>query len=152
MGARVIVPFEEYGELTIENIWDTCIRYYGIDKESTFCDVLAGEQGLSCFLLKQLSSFTVIHVRFIEKADAEIVEPDTLPKKRKVQKVDTPDSLSAPSISSPSKASGPSPSKFAPSLSVIDILKLVKVINENITSVLIHHFSIAGMVWSKLQT
>ena len=151
VGARVFVPFEEYGELTIENVRDACIKHYGIDKESTLCDVLAGEQGPSCFSIKQLPSFKVIHVRFVEKADVEIVEPDTLPKRRKVLKTDSPSS--APSTSSPTKQSDPSPSKFVPrSLSVVDILKLGKVINKNTTSVLIYHFSLADMVWSKLQT
>ena len=89
-------------------------------------------------------------MRFVEKADVEIVEPDTLPKRRKVQKTD---SLSAPSTSSPTKQSDPSPSKFVPrSLSVVGILKLGKVINKNTTSVLIYHFRSADMVWSKLQT
>ena len=31
VGARVFVPFEEYGELTIENVRDACIKHYGID-------------------------------------------------------------------------------------------------------------------------
>ena len=89
-------------------------------------------------------------MRFVEKTDAKIVEPETLPKRRKVQKTDSP---SAPSTSSPTKQSDPSPSKFGlRTLSVVDILKLDKVINKNTTSVLIYHFSLADMVWSKLQT
>ena len=80
-------------------------------------------------LIMSKKSFKVIHVRFVEKADVEIVEPDTLPKRRKVQKTDNP---SAPSTSSPTKQSDPIPSKFVPrSLSVVDILKLGKVINKN---------------------
>lgn len=37
------MSFEEFGELTIENIKDACMKHYGITDGSISCDVLAGE-------------------------------------------------------------------------------------------------------------
>ena len=43
VGAREVVSFEEFGELTIENMKDACMKHYGITDGSISCDVLAGE-------------------------------------------------------------------------------------------------------------
>ena len=73
VGAREFVSFEEFGELTIQNIKDACMKHFGINDGKMTCDVLAGEQGPSCTSVKQLPSFKVIHVRFVdEEAVVEI--------------------------------------------------------------------------------
>ena len=53
------------------------MKHFGIPEDGILCcDVLAGEQGPSCFSVKQIPDFKVIHVRFIERSDGE-GEPET---------------------------------------------------------------------------
>ena len=76
IGARVFVSYE-FEEYTIENIKSACMKHFGIPEDGILCcDVLAGEQGPSCFSVKQIPDFKVIHVRFIERSDGE-GEPET---------------------------------------------------------------------------
>ena len=75
IGAREFVSFEDYGDLTIENIKEACVKHYNMSSDNILCDVLAGEQGPSCSSLKQIPSLKVIHVRFVDKADVEILDP-----------------------------------------------------------------------------
>lgn len=76
IGARVFVSYE-FEEYTIENIKSACMKHFGIPEDGILCcDVLAGEQGPSCFSVKQIPDFKVIHMRFIERSDGE-GEPET---------------------------------------------------------------------------
>ena len=118
VGAREFVSFEEFGELTIQNIKDACMKHFRINDGMT-CDVLAGEQGPSCTSIRQLPSFKVIHVRFVdEEATVEIpastAEPylaEPLSKKKKLpQRVGSPPT----SHISARIESAASPSKFVP--------------------------------------
>lgn len=154
VGAREFVSFEEFGELTIQNIKDACVKHFGINDGKMTCDVLAGEQGPSCTSVKQLPSFKVIHVRFVdEEAVVEIpvstgeqylAEPPS--KKRKPQRVGSPPM----NHTSARIASAASPSKFIPrSLSVVDMIKLGKVISKKTTSVQIYAFDMKDMSWSE---
>ena len=188
IGAREFVSFEEFGELTIQNIKDACMKHFGINDGKMTCDVLAGEQGPSCTSVKQLPSFKVIHVRFVdEEAVVEIpvstdeqylAEPPS--KKTKPQRVGSPPmnhtsariaSAASPQYLAepPSKktkpqrvgsppmnhtsariASAASPNKFIPrSLSVVDMIKLGKVISKKTTSVQIYAFDMKDMSWSE---
>lgn len=53
------------------------MKHFRIPADSILCcDVLAGKQGPSCFSVKQIPDFKVIHVRFIERSDGE-GEPET---------------------------------------------------------------------------
>ena len=54
-GAREFVPFDEFNEISIENIKKACMKHYGMP-DTMCCDVLAGEQGPSCSSMKQLPS------------------------------------------------------------------------------------------------
>ena len=145
VGAKEFVSFEEFGELTIQNIKDACMKHFGINNGKMTCDSLAGVQGPSCTSVKQLPSFKVIHVRFVdEEAVVEIpvstgeqylAEPPS--KKRKPQRVGSPPM----NHTSARIASAASPSKFVPrSLSVVDMIKLGKVISKKTTSVQIYAF------------
>ncbi len=155
VGAREFVPFEEFGELTIQNIKDACMKHFGITDGGMCCDVLAGEQGPSCTSLKQLPSYKVIHVRFVdEETVVEVSSAERFPaafaeapsKKRKPQRVGSPPT----NHTSAKMESGASPSKFAPrSLSVVDMMRLGKVISKKTTSVQIYAFDIKGMSWSE---
>ena len=76
VGAREFVPFEDYSELSIENIREACSKYYGFStSDDVVGDILAREQGPSCSSLKQQRNLNIIHVRFVDKGEVEIIEP-----------------------------------------------------------------------------
>ena len=115
------------------------------DMPSTMCcNVLAGEQGPSCFSVKQIPDCKVIHVRFVERSEQDapkefVTIAETSPKKRKKNPVSSPEKGQKSLIVA---------SKFVPkSLSVVDMLKLGKTINSNATSVKLLNFDIRTMVW-----
>ena len=153
IGAREFVSYE-YEEFTIENIRRACEKHFAVDK-SMSCDILAGEQGPSCNTVKQIPDSRVIHVRFVERVPVVELDEGTelgtrergpslksLPAKRKFSDAETK------TRSVPTK-SAPSPSKFVPrSLSVVEMLKLGKVITQSTTSVNIYAFNFNEMSWS----
>ena len=58
-----------YGELTIENIKEACIRHFSRQfqlRKNVACDVLAGDQRPSCVFMSQIPDLRVIHFRFIK--------------------------------------------------------------------------------------
>ena len=149
IGAREFVSYE-YEEFTIENIRRACEKHFVVDK-SMSCDILAGELGPSCNTVKQLPDSRVIHVRFVERVgegtELGIRERrpslKSPPAKRHFSGAET-------KTRSESKKSAPSPSKFVPrSLSVVEMLKLGKVITQSTTSVHIYAFNFNEMSWSK---
>ena len=63
------------------------MKHFGM-LETMSCDVLAGEQGPSCYSLKQLPSLKVIHVRFIDgKVQDALVEVLCEWRKRKIDDI-----------------------------------------------------------------
>jgi D-alanine-D-alanine ligase-like ATP-grasp enzyme len=56
VGAREFVPFDQFEELTVENIKEACEQHFTELKESDdiVCDVSAGEQGPSCRTIGQI--------------------------------------------------------------------------------------------------
>lgn len=53
-------------ELTIEKIKGACLKHFAPQTgRNVVCDVLAGEQGLSCSNIKQVSDLKLTSVRFI---------------------------------------------------------------------------------------
>ena len=123
--------------------------------ETMLCDVLAGEQGPCCYSLKQLPNLKVIHVRFIEgKVQDAPVEVLCERRKRKIDDISEGDNAehgkAAVAVASlPQRVSSQSPSKFAPrSLSVVDMLRLGKLIPNTITSVEMFNFDKSVMVWT----
>ena len=148
-GAREFVPFDEFNEISIENIKKACMKHYGIP-DTMCCDVLAGEQGPSCSSMKQLPSLKVIHVRFIEFTGASNVADvgDDGPARKQIKRNDnTKNKNPGPSVSlsEPCTSRG-SPSKFVlRSLSVAEMLRLGKLITKTTDVIDIHHFN---MAWS----
>lgn len=66
IGAREFVPFNEE-EVSIRAIKAACEKHYkSLSKEGLKCDVLAGDQGPSCFSMEHVPDLKVIHVRFIK--------------------------------------------------------------------------------------
>lgn len=66
------MSFEDLDDLSITNIKKVYMKHFGM-LEVRSCDVLAGEQGLSCSSVKQLPNLKVIHVRKVEGALVELV-------------------------------------------------------------------------------
>lgn len=75
IGAKEFVSYE-YEELTVENIRRACEKHFAVDKLMS-CDILAGEQGLSCNTVKQIPDSRVIHVRFVERVPAVELDEGT---------------------------------------------------------------------------
>lgn len=145
VGARVFVPYD-FEDFTIENVKTACLRHFAVD-ESMTCDVVAGEQGPSCHSFKQIPDVKVIHVRFIERtgtADRDEGSDIKLPRaKRRC------DGLESDRYRSEPTRLAPSPSKFVPkSLSVVEMLKLGKTINQTTTKIDIYSFDLNLMTWS----
>ena len=108
-------------------------------------DVLMGEQGPSCSSLEQIPDLKVVHVRFIEPNDRDVasmagnhVKRDEQPK-RPFRRANTQSESLPARKASPSKA-------FPKSLSVLQMMKLGKVINEKSTeSIELCTFELADM-------
>ena len=151
-GAHEFVPFDEFNEISIENIKKACMKHYGMP-DTMCCDMLAGEQGPSCSSMKQLLSLKVIHVRFIEFTGAPNMADvgDDGPARKQIKKNDkTYDKNPGPSaaLSEPCTSQGRR-SKFVPrSLSVAEILRLGKLITKTTDVIDVHHFDMTDMVWS----
>ena len=71
-GPRDFFPFE-YEEVTIDNIKKACQKHF---KEHRNCDVLASEQGPSCFKIDQLPSLKIIHIHFTNDLSRERPFPE----------------------------------------------------------------------------
>ena len=79
VGAREFVPFDQFEELTVDNIKETCEQHFTELKDDLVCDVLAGEQGPSCRTIGQIPDQKVFHVRFVyanSLGDRSIVKQD----------------------------------------------------------------------------
>ena len=86
IGLREFVP-NEYLEMTLNNIKNAWRRHFApVVGERMICDVLAGEQGLSCTSLDQIPDLKVVHVRFIEPNDQGVA---SVPENR-VERVEQP--------------------------------------------------------------
>ncbi|CAB4007574.1 transient receptor potential cation channel subfamily M member 6-like [Paramuricea clavata] len=156
MGPRVFVPFH-YVEVTFDNIKAACERFFKSKlKDNTCCDILAGEQGPSCQSLEQIPNLKVIHLRIIEKAevDSQTQSPQLevyskekstrLPiKRRRTHPISLQPQQPARSTSVKSSCT------FPKSLSVVDMLKLGKVIKEKPSTIIeLSSFDINQMEWS----
>ena len=136
-------------ELTFENIQKAYLKDFASQiSPGMYCDLLAGEQGLSCSTLKQIPDTKLIHIRFIntndhicDHKDEKVCESfkqivvSSLPAKRQCN----PHSL-------------PSPTKKVKrvvprGLSVTRMLMLGKVIDKPSTLINLYRFDIDKMLW-----
>ena len=133
MGPREFVPFH-YDEPTFNNMKVACKEFFKSKLKDMCCDILAGEQGPSCHSLEQIPDLKVIHLRIIEKTEAddsplaeveskeESIKP---PKRRRTE----PRSLQTQQSERPTFLVKTT-CAFPKSLSLVDMLKLGKVIKE----------------------
>ena len=63
LAPRDLVPFEDYEELSIDNIKDACERFY--DAPPNTCDILASDRGPSCTKFEQIKGKKVFCIRFL---------------------------------------------------------------------------------------
>ena len=68
IGPREFVPYD-YEKVTLANIKTACKKHFSsIIGNDMLCDILAGEQGPSCYSLDQIPDMRVVYIRFIEPA------------------------------------------------------------------------------------
>ena len=136
--------------MTIDNIKNACEKHFAETVgKNVCCDVLAGEQGPSCKSMNQIPNSKLIHVRFIPRTinvvdddEADIENTSSLPpapsvvRKRKMESASTSYfSRSFPDSKRPTTSNG-SPSKCYPKrLSVLDMMKLGKIVDSRKTTV-----------------
>lgn len=69
LDTRDFVSFEEYDELTVENIKEACEKFYNAPPGS--CDILASDRGPSCTKLEQIKGRKVYFIRFLPPQEVE---------------------------------------------------------------------------------
>ena len=130
------------------------------------CDILAGERGPSCKSFEQIPDLKVVHIRFIEQeADTYNTADDHDPSPRTTSRFKNPSIDHTRPLPRQEKNRAcqrqqgfPGPEKsemsrtFPKSLSVLDMLKLGKVVNVERVSEAIefYHFDINLMEWSHM--
>lgn len=157
VGPREFVPFK-FEEVTIDNIKEACEKHFAHSVgKNVSCDVLAGEQGPSCKTIQQIPDQKLIHVRFIPRPlIVDVVDKGSLPSpsRETKRKRETASETCSASCLSNAKRSFPSvnPSKCYPkSLSVLDMIKLGKIVDaQNTTLVHMYSFDMELMTWSKV--
>ena len=63
LAPRDLVPFEDYEELSIDNIKDACERFYVAPPNT--CDILASDRGPLCTKCEQIKGKKVFCIRFL---------------------------------------------------------------------------------------
>lgn len=153
VGAREFVPFE-YEEVTIENIKLACLDHFEVS-ETAVCDVLAGEQGPSCFSVKQIPNMSVIHVRFIDGEDVTnkpaINSKKHIPIKKRKTAVESVQLVPAKTTTTISVSSAVVRAQFIPrSMSAVEMLRLGREIKSthDTTEISIYSFDLEKMSWA----
>lgn len=145
VGARAFVPFDQFEELTVDNIKEACKQHFTELKESDdlVCDVLAGEQGPSCRTIGQIPDQKVFHVRFVHAnslGDRSIVNKV---KPAGPARTSTNAAKSVPVHSVSLLPTTLSSKVYPKSLSVVEMLKLGKKIEHSSSMIDIFKFSIS---------
>ena len=78
LDTRDFVPFEDYDELSIDNIKDACERFYNAPQNT--CDILASDRGPSCNKFDQIKGKKVFFIRFLPPEN-EGERTDNMPMK-----------------------------------------------------------------------
>ena len=149
IGPREFVPYD-YEEVTLANIKTACKKHFSsIIGNDMLCDILAGEQGPSCYSLDQIPDMRVVYIRFIEPAQSYSATSgheaaDPVPGKKRKQQTQPK------SEPSPKKKKSCVSEMVAKSLSVVEMLKLGKVIHDRSTEIIqLYTFDVNQMSWSR---
>ncbi len=172
VGAREFVPFG-YDEVTIPNIKLACTEHYGsLIGDDMEVDVLAGEQGPSCQSMKHVKDLRLIYIRFIKREtlncetstsfihdifEDSAINDNNLPPGKKSKRICISDSsgYGREQHLHHKKEEGPckedNVSVYPKSLSIADMLKLGKVVEESPATVIeVSTFCASSMSWSKV--
>ena len=129
IGPREFVPYE-YDEVTLANIKIACKKHFASRiGDEMLCDVLTGEQGPSCSSLDQIPDMRVVHIRFIEPVQSSEHEAAV----HVVQGIKRRQETLPKSEPSPRKKKSCISEMVPKSLSVVEMLKLGKVIHDKST-------------------
>ena len=113
--------------------------------DDVLCDVLAGEQGPSCSSLDQIPDMKVVYIRFIEPVQSSehgaALYVQGMKRKQETQPKSEP---------SPRKKKSCVSEMVPKSLSVVEMLKLGKVIHDKSTDIIhLYTFDVNQMSWSR---
>ena len=114
LDTRDFIPFDDYEELTIDNVKEACEKFYKAPEGS--CDILASNRGPSCTKLEQLKGKKVYFIRF-------------LPPEQVIDSCNPQTSSAVKASSSPIKQNSPKISVVTPkSLSISQLLRAGKLV------------------------
>ncbi len=153
---------EEDDEEEIDLIKKSCLKHFASRIGPGFeCDILEGEQGPSCFNVKQIPDSKLVYIRFIRPSFqdqfatsfclpnasrniAESLPPfgESKPKKYVVS------SSSVPSCPSPSPKKAKIYTPVPQSISISHMLQLGKVVQKTTSLIDIYKFELQSMSWS----
>ena len=129
------MPFDPEEDLSLENIKLACEKHFKISGDLK-CDILAGEQGPSCKTIDQVPNVAkLVHVRFIKCDEDDVyneiedVQPAQVDQREKKQVAKSP-AKSLSSVQVKTKASPVKSKCFPKSLSVLEMLKMGKVLDK----------------------
>lgn len=138
LDTRDFIPFDNYEELTLDNIKDACEKFYKAPEGS--CDILASDRGPSCTKLEQLKGKKVFFIRFIppcEVGTKDKAQPSPIMRASVPLPVNLPNTMHKSAI--------------APkSLSISQLLKAGKLVKpQNMATLELETFDIERMQWLK---
>ena len=130
---RKFVPFSTFQTLSLENIKIACERHYAMPEGT--CDVLASNQGPSCTRFDQMKGKKIYLIRFIQ-ADQNLDSSHQV--RQYLGSSNLPGSSKTGTSHTPKENSllVPAPSKFAKSVSLVDLLKAGRIIKKKAPEIL----------------
>ena len=139
LDTRDYVPFNEYDELTVENIKEACESFYNAPTGS--CDILASDRGPSCTKMEQLKGKKVFFVRFLPPKQDRAVEHGG---------PNRPASSPASPVRKSCKQETLPKTVFPKSVSVTALLKAGKLIKPlNLSVLSLEYFDVQSCSWMK---
>ena len=124
---REFVPFSEFTCLSLENIKTACEEHFNMPEGT--CDILSSNQGPSCTRFDQIKAKKIYLIRFIQSDHPEYSSR----LNRQTSSDNTPSEQNQNAKkrkANPNSATTVTKSKFAPSISIADLLKAGKVIQK----------------------
>ena len=155
----VFVPFDSEEEVTLKGIKNVCETYFRPTLPAGLtCDVLVGEQGPSCKTVQQIPNMKLIHIRFITENEYQDIgssseEDERAPDEGAERKKARVAIEGNPMLNKMHENLAGKSERYPKRLSVLDMIKLGKVVNKHsTTAITLHSFNIDVMAWSKLPT
>lgn len=146
LDTRDYVPFNDYDELSIENIKDACETFYNAPTGS--CDILASDRGPSCNKMEQLKGKKVFFVRFLPPKQDVAGDDKAGPAKSDTHPRSSP---ASPLKRSSQNTETLPKTVFPKSISVTDLLKAGKLVKPPKKTLLyLEYFDVKRSSWQKV--